>query len=117
VDATDYVFSAPDTLPPGETDFVMTNSGAQRHEISFSRLKAGTTAAFFFSEYMNGNDIGPLLDDDGAILTAYGGEGNEFAVRIDLLEGRSYVLLCEFSDTPDAPLHAEMGMFRGIEVR
>jgi hypothetical protein len=117
VDADDYAFGVADTLPAGETDFAMTNSGVQRHEVAFGRLKAGTALAFFFSEYLNGNDVDSLYDDDGAILTAYGGDRNDFAVRIDLIEGRSYVLLCEFSDTPDGPVHAEMGMFKGIEVR
>ncbi len=117
VDVGDYAFGVADTLPAGETEFVMTNSGVQRHEVSFSRLKAGTTPAVFFSEYLNGNDVDSLYDDDGAILTAYGGDQNDFAVRIDLMAGRSYVVLCEFRDTPDAPVHAKMGMFKGIEVR
>ena len=117
VDVGDYVFRLADTLAAGEAEFTMTNSGLQRHEVSFGRLKAGTKTAFFFDEYLKGNDVDSLYDDDGAILTAYGGDPNGFAVRIDLIAGRAYVLLCEFSDTPEALSHARMGMFKGIEVR
>jgi hypothetical protein len=117
VDASDYAFRVADTLSSGVTDFVLTNSGQQRHEISFARMPVGVSPAVFVDEYMKGNDVDSLYDDDGAVLTAYGGEGNEFAVRIDLLAGRSYLLLCELSDTPDAPPHAMMGMFKGLEVR
>ena len=117
VEASDYAFHVADTLPAGETDFLIRNSGLHRHEISFARMPAGTPPAVFFDEYMKGNDVDSMYDDDGAVLTAYGGETNEFAVRVDLLAGRSYVLLCELSDTFDAPPHAKMGMFKGIEVR
>ena len=117
VEVGDYAFQVADTLAAGEVDFLMRNSGKQRHEMAISRLKAGTTPAFFFGEYLKGNDVDSLYDDDGAILTAYGGDRNDFAIRVDLLPGRSYVLLCEFSDTPEAPVHAKMGMFKGIVVR
>ena len=117
VEASDYVFRVADTLPSGLTDFVLTNSGRQRHEVSFARMPAGVSPATFIDEYLKGNDVDSLYDDDGAVLTAYGGEANEVAVRIDLLKGRSYLLLCELADAPDAPPHAKMGMFKGIEVR
>jgi uncharacterized cupredoxin-like copper-binding protein len=117
VEASDYAFRVADTLPAGVTDFVLTNSGQQRHEVSFARMPVGVSPAVFMDEYLNGNDVDSLYDDDGAVLTAYGGESNEFTVRIDLLAGRSYLLVCELSDAPDAPPHAKMGMFKGIAVR
>ena len=117
VDAGDYAFRVADTLDAGETEVVMANSGKQRHELAFGRLKAGTTAAGFYAEYLKGGNVDALYDDDGAILTAYGGDPNAFAIRVDLVAGRTYVLLCEFSDSPGTRPHAEMGMFKGIVVR
>ena len=117
VDVDDYVFRLPDTLAAGVADFAMVNSGEQRHEVAFGRLTPGTTTAFFFDEYLKGNAVDSLYDDDGAILTSYGGDPNDFTVRIELMAGRSYVLVCEFSDTPEAPIHAKMGMFKGFVVR
>jgi hypothetical protein len=117
VDARDYVFRVADTLPAGETEFVLTNSGAHRHEASFGRLASGVAATALPDAYMKGDAVDALLDDDGAVLTAYGGEGNTFAVRINLLSGRTYVLFCELADAPDAPPHAQMGMFKTIQVR
>lgn len=117
VTATDYAFSVPDTLPAGLTDFTLANTGQQRHEIYFVRMPVGISPAAFLAEYLQGNDDDSWYDDDGAVLTAPGGKTNEHAVRIDLLAGRSYVLLCNFSDTPDAPPHGNMGMFKAIEAR
>ncbi|MBC7897806.1 MAG: hypothetical protein H7066_20470 [Cytophagaceae bacterium] len=117
VDAGDYAFRLPDTLPAGLTEFRMQNTGAQRHEISFARIKRGATASFFMSEYLQKRNIDSLYDNDGAILTAYAGDTNRFAMRAQLESGRSYILLCEFQDTPDSPVHATLGMFKEIVVR
>lgn len=117
VGAGDYAFRVADTLDAGEAEFIMTNSGKQRHEVAFGRLKAGVSGALFYAEYLKGSNVDSLYDDDGAVLTAYGGDRNDFSVRIDLLAGRTYVLLCEFSDSLGAQPHAKMGMFKGIVVR
>jgi uncharacterized cupredoxin-like copper-binding protein len=117
VETGDYAFRLPDTLAAGWTEFRMRNTGAQRHEISFARLKAGSTARFFMSEYLGKRNIDSLYDNDGSILTANGGDTNQFAMRANLEAGRSYILLCEFQDGPDAPVHAHLGMFKEIIVR
>lgn len=117
VDAGDYAFRLPDTLPAGLTEFRMRNTGAHRHEISFGRIKAGATARFFMSEYLQKRNIDSLYDNDGSILVAYAGDTNQFAMRARLEAGRSYVLLCEFQDAPDAPMHVTLGMFKEIVVR
>lgn len=117
IDVGDYFFRVADTLAAGTVDLRMTNAGKQRHEVSFGRLKAGASPAFFYAEYLKDHDIDSLYDDDGAILTSYSGDQNNFAMRVQLLPGRSYVLLCEFSDTPTAAVHAKMGMFKGIVVQ
>ncbi len=117
VDVGDYAFRVADTLPAGESDILMRNDGAQRHEVAIGRLKAGTTPQYFFAQYLQDQDVDSLYDDDGAILVAYGGDQNAFTIRVDFLAGRSYVLLCELRDSPEAPKHAKMGMFRGIVVR
>lgn len=70
VDASDYAFHLPDTLPAGLTDFRMRNTGQQRHEVAFSRLIPGASAAFLFAEGEKGNDVDSLFDGQDAILTA-----------------------------------------------
>ena len=117
VDAGDYAFHLPDTLPAGLTDFRMQNTGQQRHEISLGHLAPGITAAYFLAEDAKGNAVDSLYDDDGSVLTAYPGDENRVAMRANLVAGRSYVLVCEFRDNPDAPRHVTKGMFKEIVVR
>ncbi len=117
VDAGDYAFRVADTVPAGEVDLQMTNSGKQRHEVAIGRLKAGMTPEIFFAQYLQDQDVDSLYDDDGAILVTYGGDHNDFTIRVDFLAGRSYVLVCELRDSAEAPRHAKMGMFKGIVVR
>jgi hypothetical protein len=117
VAAGDYRFVAPDTLAAGVVEFRIRNVGRQRHEISLSRLKAGTSAAFFLDELQKGSDVDSLYDDDGAVLTAYPGDDNRTAIRATLRAGHEYVLVCEFRDAPGAPTHLALGMTKGIVVR
>ncbi len=117
VETGDYAFRFPDTVAAGPTELRIRNTGTQRHEAALSRLKAGTSAAFFFAEYLKGHDVDSLYDDDGAILTAYPGDDNRTAIWVDFQPGRTYVLLCEFQDTPDARPHARLGMVKGLAVR
>jgi hypothetical protein len=36
---------------------------------------------------------------------------------VDLLPGRTYLLVCTLKDTPEAKPHAEMGMLAAIQVK
>jgi hypothetical protein len=117
VETGDYAFRLPDTVAAGPTELRIRNTGAQRHEAALSRLKAGASAAFFFAEYLKGHDVDSLYDDDGVILTAYPGDDNRTAILVDFQAGRTYVLLCEFQDAPDAPRHAALGMVKALAVR
>jgi hypothetical protein len=117
IDASDYAFHLPDTLPAGLTDFRMRNTGNQRHEASFSRLIPGVSGAFLFAEGQKGNNVDSLFDGQDAILTAYPGDVPHVAMRVDLIAGRRYVLVCFFRDAQDQPEHVELGMFKEIVVR
>ena len=74
IDGADYAFRVADTIAAGPADIRFRNIGRQRHELAFSRIKAGTSAEFFFSEMNANHDVDSLFDDDGAILTVYGGD-------------------------------------------
>jgi hypothetical protein len=43
VQATDYHYDMPDTVPAGRVAITHTNSGAQPHQVVISRLKAGVS--------------------------------------------------------------------------
>ncbi len=116
IESNDYAFRAPDTVRAGVTDILIRNVGAQRHEVSLSLLKSGTPAAFFFDQYLKGANLDSLYADDGAVLTAYPGDDNRTAVRVTFVAGQTYIVVCEFRDTPASPTHISLGMFKAIEV-
>lgn len=117
IEAVDYAFRLPDTLDAGEAELRIRNVGTKRHEISFGRLTKGTTAKQFFTDFLAKRNVDAYYDDDGAILTAYPGDTNTTSIRTRFESGRTYVIYCEFQDTPDAPHHTSLGMFKEIVVR
>lgn len=117
VAAGDYAFTLPDTLAAGPVEFRLRNVGMQRHEISFARIKAGATAKYFIAQYLARQNIDSLYDNDGAVLVSWAGDTNQVSIRAHLEAGRTYLLLCEFQDAPDAPQHIALGMFKEIVVR
>lgn len=119
IETVDYAFRLPDTVSAGETELRLHNAGQQRHEVSFGRLAPGVTAKHFMTEFLAKRNVDALYDstDHGAVLTAYPGDTNPVAIRTRLESGRTYLVLCEFQDAPDAPLHTSLGMFKEIVVR
>jgi hypothetical protein len=117
VDAMDYAFRVPDTLPAGPTSFRMRNLGKVRHEVAVGLLAPGATVRQFLEKLKKGEDVDPLFEGSDALLTARAGEENELALYFDLLPGRRYLVACEFRDGPDAPPHLELGMFKELVVR
>ena len=114
--ATDYAFTYPRTLSPGRHRFVFVNHGAQRHEVSISRFKAGVTVASFMAVDKAGGDVDPLFDSGVGVLHSYGGKSPISALEVELLPGREYYLECNFSDTDNSPAHNKLGMFGSIRV-
>jgi len=63
----------------------------------------GVDGAFFYSQALKNASLDSLYDDDGVILTAYPGGDIPFAIRIELLPGRVYVLEYLFKDSDSSP--------------
>ncbi|MEZ4457494.1 MAG: hypothetical protein R2882_13250 [Gemmatimonadales bacterium] len=116
VELGDYAFRVADTVTAGWVDVRVTNVGRQRHELALSLLKPGVDGAAFYAQALKGANVDSLYDDDGAILTAYPEGGNLFAIRVELLPGRVYVLECTFKDSDTAPPHNKLGMFKALTV-
>ncbi|MBL8987663.1 MAG: hypothetical protein JNJ80_15430 [Gemmatimonadetes bacterium] len=117
VELGDYAFRTPDTVSAGWVEVRVSNLGRQRHELALSRLKNGEDGAFFYSQALKNASLDSLYDDDGVILTAYPGGDNPFAIRVELLPGRVYVLECLFKDSDSSPPHNKLGMFKALTVR
>ncbi|MCC6316561.1 MAG: hypothetical protein IT361_02630 [Gemmatimonadaceae bacterium] len=117
VGATDYAFDVPDTIDAGLVRLALQNRGKQRHELSFGRLTPAVQGHQVLTDYLAGKPIDYALGDDGAVLTAPGGDPNPFYIRVRLASGERYIMLCEFADTTGAPEHVKLGMFKELVVR
>lgn len=120
--ANEYAFIAPDTLVAGMTTFTLQNQGKQQHEMLLGLMRPGVTAAQVVDAATHGANFRQLpgVYLEGAMqgaLFAWPGTTSSARLTIDLVRGRSYVLLCTFRDSTAAPQHAAMGMFRILQVK
>ena len=63
-----------------------------------------------------GEDPMEYLDGFGGILIAQPGETTWGHLRVDLETGRTYALVCNFTDSDDAPPHTALGMMLPFTV-
>jgi len=112
----DYAFTAPDTLPPGPTSFRFRNLGSVAHELVVARLKAGVTPAEAFAAEQRGADVAAFYDEGDGLLYAERGDSVDFRLRVDLLPGRRYVLVCTLEGGPHGKPHVMLGMFKAVAV-
>lgn len=112
----DYAFQAPDTLPPGRTEFAFENRGEVDHEMILVRLKEGVTLEEVMEGVRGGDDPGVYTEGGPGILIAGPGQTTASRLAVELLPGRTYALVCNFRDEPDDPPHTALGMRSTFEV-
>lgn len=120
--ASDYAFAAPDTVAAGLTAFTLENRGAQQHEMFIGLLRPGVAASQIVEAAHRGTGFRllPAVYLDGAMpgaLFAWPGTTSPGRLTLELVRGRSYILLCTFRDSSAAPQHAALGMFHLLQVR
>jgi hypothetical protein len=57
-----------------------------------------------------------MIEELVGILIAEPGATTSGGLAIDLLEGRTYMLFCNFQDSPDQPEHFILGMYAGRAI-
>lgn len=114
--ANEYAFTYPRTLSPGRHTFAFVNQGKFRHEMLVGMLKKGVTLQRVLEADKAGGDVGALLEDDLGVLHAPAGTTPLGLLEIDLLPGREYTLVCNFSNDEKSPPHMKLGMFGNIRV-
>lgn len=112
----DYAFDAPDTLPPGPTAVAFENRGQVPHEMILVRLKEGVTLEEVTQAVQGGSDPSEFTEGGPGILIAGPGETAASRLLVDLIPGRTYALVCNFQDEPDAPPHTALGMRTSFQV-
>jgi uncharacterized cupredoxin-like copper-binding protein len=116
VQGTDYAFDVPETLPPGQTAFTFANAGQVPHEMILVRLKEGVTLPQVLQAVQAGSDPAEFTEAGTAILIAPPGDTARTRLLVDLLPGRTYALVCNFTDEEGQPPHVALGMVKSIEV-
>lgn len=119
--ATDFAFTAPDTVPAGRTRLRLINRGREVHILEIARLDDGHTADELAAHLAARRPLpawatfvgGPLAQPTGA--PAGGGSSDDLAVTVALVPGR-YALLCPVPSPGDHRAHMLKGMARTLVV-
>ena len=115
IEAADFSFKAPASLPEGWVSVTLTNSGQEPHHVQFLRLKDGVSMEQFQEALKQGE--GPAL----AISTLTGGVGaiapGQTAQAILNLPAGNYVILCLIASPDDHLPHLAKGMISPIVVK
>jgi hypothetical protein len=120
--ASDYAFTAPDTVAAGLTTFTLENRGAQQHEMLIGLLRPGVAASRIVEAAQRGMTFRllPEVYLEGAMhgaVFAWPGTRSRARLTLELIRGRTYILLCTFRDSTTTPQHAALGMFHLLQVK
>lgn len=108
--ANDYAFlPLPANISAGPTIFTFANHGKVFHEVNIARLRSGATVEEFAKA--DAPRRRELLERSVGILIAGPGNSPDGRILVNLMKGSSYVVYCQFKDTPDAPAHLMLGMY------
>lgn len=110
VAASDYAFQSPAHLPSGARTFRLKNVGKVAHEVAMGQLRQGITADSVLARIATGGDPGDLTDGVVGVLIAGPGETSLGRLTVDLVPGRTYMMICQFKDADSLPPHVAMGM-------
>ena len=81
--------------------------------MSIGRLRPGVTIDEVLKVSKEGGGrLGDLVTRSVGILVAGPGKSPDGRILVDLIPGETYLLLCNFKDTPDAPTHMTLGMYK-----
>ena len=108
--ASDYAFQLPAHLARGQMTFRLKNNGKVPHEVAMGQLRAGITADSVLARLAGGGDPTDLTDGVVGILIAEPGATSLGSLRVVLVPGRTYMMICQFKDADSLPPHSAMGM-------
>ena len=110
IGASDYAFEVPAHLPRGPMHFRLKNNGKVPHEVAMGQLRAGITADSVRGRLAGGGDPTDLMDGVVGVLIANPGATSLGGLSVELVQGRTYMMICQFQDADSLPPHIAMGM-------
>jgi len=112
----DFAFDAPATLGAGVTTFVFGNPGIVRHEMIIVLLRQGVTEQHIKDAHQGGITMRKLMGQFGdgeilGILLAMPGQSSAGKLIVNLVRGRTYLIICQLEAPEGAPRHNLLGMY------
>lgn len=116
VQANDYAYTMPDSLPAGPTAFGLANAGKVPHEVIIIRLRPNASIQEILRLDAADSTWRDLRDAPSGILTADPGVTTPGQLLINLQAGEKYLLVCNFQDSDTSKVHFHMGMLKLVTV-
>lgn len=116
VQAQEYAYIAPDSLPAGPTAFGLANGGKMAHEVIVVRLRPDANVQEILRLDRADSSWRELRDPPSGILTADPGVTTPGQLLVNLQVGERYLLICNFRDSETDPAHLHLGMMKLITV-
>lgn len=112
----DFAFDAPAILGAGMTTFVFENPGQLRHEMIIVLLRQDVTEQQIKEAHQRGMPLGKQREQfwDGevlGILLAMPGQSSPGKLVVNLVPGRTYLMICQLEAPVGAPRHNILGMY------
>jgi hypothetical protein len=86
------------------------------HEVAIAKLKS-TVSVDQYLKTPPGAPRFALTDGFVGVLVAEPGKSAAGKLLVDLSKGRTYMVWCNFRDTPEAPQHMTLGMYTTFSPR
>ena len=112
----DFAFDAPAVLGAGMTTFAFENPGQLRHEVIIVLLREGVTEQQIKEAHQRGMPLGKQREQfwDSevlGILLAMPGQSSAGKLVVNLVPGRTYLMICQLEAPVGAPRHNILGMY------
>jgi hypothetical protein len=114
IEASDFAFDAPASIPAGLTTLTIDNVGAEPHQAGLFRLADGKTPDDLLAALPAG--FGAALEDGELLGGPNGASAGESASVDQVLEPGSYVLACLIPSVSDGVPHIVKGMMAPLEI-
>jgi len=117
----DFAFDAPAVLRAGMTTFVFENPGELRHEMIIARLRHDVTEQQIKDAHQAGIPLRKQMEQFGdgeilGILLARPRQNSAGKLLVELVSGRTYLIICQIEDPQGIPRHNVLGMYRTFKV-
>jgi hypothetical protein len=117
----DFAFDAPAVVRAGTTAFVFENQGQVRHEMIIAPLRDGVTDQQIQDAHHAGIPLRKQMEQFGdgeilGILFARPRQSSSGRLLVDLVRGRTYLIICQIEDPQGMPRHNVPGMYRTFKV-